>query len=304
MAVRVKVPATTANLGSGFDCLGLALGLYNVFTVEEGEEGLHVEVRGESQGIATTKENLFVQAMEQVFVRVGYQPRGLRVVAENNVPLGRGLGSSATAIVGGLVAANSLSGNRLGEGELVALASELEGHPDNVTPALLGGFVTVFTDASGKAHYQRIVPTVPLKICLAIPDFVLSTRRAREVLPREVPLKDAVFNLGRVAVLVAALCQGNLEMLRNPELWDDRLHQGYRAGLIPGFDDVMAAAKEAGAYGVALSGAGPTVVVFAGEEGDDVSQAMAKAFARHGVACRSLVTEVSVHGALTSTEFI
>ncbi|MCK9222770.1 MAG: homoserine kinase [Limnochordia bacterium] len=304
MAVRVKVPATTANLGPGFDCLGLALGLYNVFTVEETPKGFSLEVFGESQGIAKGKGNLFVRTMDDVFRKVGYRPAGLRVVAENNIPLARGMGSSATAIVGGLVAGNALSGNTLGEAELVAMASAIEGHPDNVAPALLGGLVTVFTDSEKQAHYQRVVPKAGLRVCLAIPEFTLSTKKARAALPKEVAMSDAVFNLGRVAVLVAAMCQGNLEVLSQRELWDDCLHQPYRAFLIPGLKDVFAAAKNAGAYGAAISGAGPTVVAFTGDRDAEVQQAMGLAFEKHGINCRCVTTDISEHGALASTEFI
>jgi len=263
--IRVRVPSTCANLGPGFDALGLALNLYDRFEVEAADrlvvEGCEPELSG--------PDNLFVRAAKRAHAELGLPLRGMRVRFDADVPVARGLGSSAACIVGGLLAGAALASGRadaLPRDRLLDLACELEGHPDNTTPALLGGFAVSIMDG----RRVRSVRT-PLGGALAfralVPPFPLETSKARAALPATVPHADAVFNLGRAALLAAALATGNVESLG--AACADRLHEPYRAHLIPGFAEVVAAARDAGAIAVFLSGAGPTVmaVTRAGDDG-------------------------------------
>ncbi|MBM7854622.1 homoserine kinase [Desulfohalotomaculum tongense] len=293
--IRVQVPATTANLGPGFDCLGMALKLYNTVEMDETSAGLTIEVHGDgAASIPRDESNIVYKAAHKVFQHVNYNPAGLKIRLTNRVPVCRGLGSSAAAIVGGIVAANILSGGKLSKDKLLALANEMEGHPDNVAPALLGGIIAA-TAAEGEVRYLYIAPPAGLKTVVAVPDFQLSTKRAREVLPGQVPLQDAVFNVGRTALLVTALCQGDLSKLNYA--MEDRLHQSYRASLVPGMKKVLAAARLAGARGVVLSGAGPTLIAFADENFDLIAKVMRDTFRENGIMAKVMVLEPSPVGA-------
>ncbi|MDK2888877.1 MAG: homoserine kinase [Thermoanaerobacter sp.] len=293
--VRVQVPATTANLGPGFDCLGMALKFYNIIEMAQVSSGLSIEVHGEGvQDITRDESNIVYRAAMHLFKQVGFVPAGLRIRLLNNIPVARGLGSSASAIVGGLVAANVLSGNKLSPRELLTMASQLEGHPDNVAPALLGG-VIISAIVEGEVRYVKIDPPPGLKVVVVIPDFQLSTRAAREVLPQHVSLGDAVFNLGRAALLVAALQQGRLDLLATA--MEDRLHQPYRASLVPGMKKVLAAARLAGARGVCLSGAGPSIIALADSNMELIARVMKDTFRESGIPARALVLEPSSIGA-------
>jgi homoserine kinase len=218
-------------------------------------------------------------------------PRAFHLRQHNRIPLARGLGSSAAAIVGGAAAANALLGGPLDTQALIDLAAGLEGHPDNVAPAVLGGLVACVTTESGKIRWTRLIPK-RLRVVIAIPEFAVSTAEARRLLPETVPFRDAVFNVTRTALLVASLVEGRTEML--DEATRDRLHQPYRARLVPGLEAVFAAAREAGAHGVALSGSGPTVVAFG--EAPDIGEAMRRAFESSGAACRVVAAEVDTEG--------
>jgi len=293
--IRVQVPATTANLGPGFDTLGMALQLYNFVEMEEIDQGLQIEVEGEGwQFIPLNDSNLVIKVADMVFKRVRYQPKGLRVRLINNVPVASGLGSSATAIVGGLVAANVLSGNKLSRKELLVMATSLEGHPDNVAPALLGGLV-VSAVVDGDVKYIKINPPVNMRCVVATPEFPLSTKKAREVLPHQVSMSDAVFNISRTALLVSSLMQGDLTLMS--VAMDDRLHQPYRCSLIPGMKKVFAAVKLAGAKGVALSGAGPTLIAFTAGGEEHIVKVMKDTFKESGVKCRVRIVDPTPEGA-------
>ena len=205
-SVKVTVPATTANMGPGFDCLGMALKLYNQVEISPTDGGLAIEIQGEGAGdIRKDEGNIVFKAVERLFQEAGRPCPGLVIKLTNHIPAARGLGSSASAIVGGLVAANRLAGDPFTPEKLLALATELEGHPDNVAPALLGGII-ISVVQEGKVHWLKITPPDGLSTVVAVPDFKLSTRAAREVLPKTVSLQDAVFNLSRSALLVGALC--------------------------------------------------------------------------------------------------
>lgn len=293
--IRVQVPATTANLGPGFDCLGMAVEFYNVVEITPLARGTVIEVSGEGANeIPRNEHNLVYKASQLVFRQVGYFPPGLKLRLLNQIPVARGLGSSTAAIVGGIIAANLLSGGKLSIKDIISLACQLEGHPDNVAPAVLGGIV-VSVQAEGEIKCLKMQPPQELKCVVAIPDFTLSTRVSRELLPSQVAFQDAAFNVGRVALLVAALQQGDLNLLG--VAMEDRLHQSMRSSMIPGFKKVLAAAKLAGARGVTLSGAGPSVIAFADSNLDLISRVMGDTFRQNGVKCRVLVLKPSPVGA-------
>lgn len=256
--VEVIVPATSANLGPGFDVLGLSINLYNRFKLEETDGGLKIEASGDAAfKLPSDEKNLVFASAKRLFDEAGYRYGGLRITIENRVPLGRGLGSSSTAIVGGLIAANEVSRAGLTKDEIFALATEIEGHPDNVGPAIFGGLTICYRSDPG----FRAVPYKPsenLKLVLLIPNNVLETKMARGVLPKEVPLSDAVFNIARASLLVSILLTGRSGLLR--DAMQDRLHQPYRASLIPGLADTIREISRATGAGVALSGAGPSLV--------------------------------------------
>ncbi len=262
-SVTVTVPATTANIGPGFDCLGAALSLYNrfhftPFTPLSDSESFHITVEGAEAGrVNTGASNLAYRAFLKGYERMGQSPPPVHIKISLGVPLSRGLGSSSTAIVGGLLGANALAGSPLNESVLAALANEIEGHPDNVVPALLGGaklaaMTQGILQICDLPWHESVVPVV------IIPEFELSTADARRVLPAQYSLADAVFNTAHVALLIQGLATGNGDWIAGG--MRDRIHQPYRKKLIPGYDEVHRAAIKAGAWGLAISGAGPTLL--------------------------------------------
>ena len=292
--VRVTVPASTANLGQGFDCMALALGLRNTIELSPAETGFEMTIDGEgADRLRRDRGNLILRAADALWKRVGFDSGGLSVRAGNGIPLGSGLGSSAAATVGGLVAANALAGEPLSNTELLKLAYDIEGHPDNASAALLGGLTLVSVDGDDVLVERLDVP--PQAVVIALPDVRLSTRDARRALPSSVPLRVAVFNIGRSLLVARALQSGDYAMLGRA--MEDRLHQPYRRGLIPGFDAAERAAKEFGAAAVALSGAGPSVAAFAPDRHAEIAEAMQKAFERQRIRCRTFVLPVEAHGA-------
>lgn len=255
--MRVRVPATMANIGPGFDCMGMALNLYNELEVEVLESGLVIENLGrDTEGLPTDETHLVVRSMERVFQVVGRRPEGMHLKVTTAIPVSRGLGSSAACIVGGLVAANELTGGSLQQQELLELAVELEGHPDNVAPALLGGIV-VSAGEAGDTSYIRFPVPAELQTLTAIPNVALSTSAARQALPSEVAYADAVHNVGRAALLVAALMQENYTVVE--KALDDRLHQPYRSRLLPSLNHIYQQSKAKGLKAMIISGAGPTL---------------------------------------------
>jgi len=294
--MKVRVPATSANLGPGFDTLGMAFNLYNTVEMNFRESGLVIEVEGLGSDIIPADEsNIVYQSAMRVFALTGVKVPGLYIKLVNEIPLARGLGSSAAAIVGGIVAANNLCDGALDPETLLQIATDVEGHPDNVAPALLGGFTIAGMDR-GKVRSVRLDPMTVLKAVVAVPAFSLSTKKSREVLPASVALQDAVFNVSRTAFLVAALSMGHTELLSMA--MEDRLHQPYRCSLIPGMEEVWQAAKDAGAMSAALSGAGPCLLAFAMHNTVEIGQAMQAAFAKHGVQADILVLSPDRSGAV------
>ena len=295
------MPATSANLGPGFDCLGLALDLFlNVTCRLEEATGVSIAVAGsESGGISTGADNPILTALELVYQQAGAQPpRGLALSIDNGIPLSRGLGSSAAAAAAGLMAGNGLLGEPFTRTELLDLGWRLEGHPDNLAPALLGG-ITASAIVRDRVVCIPIASPLELSVALFIPDFAMPTSQARAVLPNQVARADAVFNVGRASLLVAALAAGDAAALR----WamEDRLHQPYRAQLFPQLQPLSEAALAAGAAGVALSGAGSTVIALCLGNATGVAQAMATAAAALALPGRPLCGQVNHQGALVST---
>ncbi len=257
---RAIVPASTANLGPGFDSLGMALPIFAGVSMKAAAQ-TRIRLFGEGlQGLPEDKTNLVYAVAQKVFAKAGVHVPELDIALESDIPLTRGLGSSAAAIVGALVAANALIGGVLTDDELFQMAVSLENHPDNVGAALFGGFVAAAWDGR-RAEAVRMEPPAELEVLVAIPRFELSTKKARDVLPAEVPLADAVFNVSHSSLLTAALAAGRLDLLRHA--MRDRLHQPYRASMVPGMAEVLRDAPDHGALGAVLSGAGPTLLMLA-----------------------------------------
>jgi len=295
-SVKVRVPASTANLGPGFDALGMALGLYNEVEVELAGHGLSLEITGEGAERlqALGERNLVSRTVTQTLRHFGVPTEGLRVRMLNRIPLSRGLGSSSAAIMGGVAAAAALAGVAAEPEALLDLALPFEGHPDNITPALLGG-LTVATLVDGKVRCVKLPVPAGLLAVAVIPEFHLSTALARKALPPTVPRTDAVFNVGRVALLLAAMQASRLDLLR--EAARDRLHQPYRAPLVPGMSEVLEEGERAGALACFLSGAGPTLLALVQGGGDAVGARMAACWkAQAGVTARALTLPIEREG--------
>ncbi|MDQ1525581.1 MAG: homoserine kinase [Microbacteriaceae bacterium] len=294
-SVTVKVPATTANLGPGFDTLGLALSLYDELTVSERDEpGATVEVIGVGAGeVPTDETNLVVRAIAHTFAAYGQPLPGLNLVARNSIPHGRGLGSSGAAIVSGIMAAKGLLDGivEIDSNALLALATELEGHPDNVAPALFGGLTIAWTTDAGPQHKKLIVHrgVSPL---IAVPEGTMSTELARSLRPLSVPHEDAIFNVSRSALLIAALIQSPELLLAATE---DRLHQSYRASAMPETDSLITELRDEGLAAV-ISGAGPSILVLCSDPAQRLIAA--ETVARHrGTPWQSLLLAVDFKGA-------
>ncbi len=261
--LKIQVPATSANLGAGFDALGLALTFYNYVEMEESDK---IDIRSaDDMQIPTDEKNLIYVSARDLFNICGKKLYGLKIIQKNNVPMARGLGSSSACIVAGLVGANHMLGNPLTQDELVDLAAQIEGHPDNTAPALLGGIVTAVFDGR-KVHWVKQEVYTKLKFVAIIPDFELKTEDARACLPSEISHKDAVYNLSRAALFSASLLTGKFENLRTAV--HDKLHQPYRMNLIPHCREVFDIAYTHGAYGAFISGAGPTIMAIVDEKNE------------------------------------
>lgn len=260
--IRIQVPATSANLGSGFDSLGIALTMYNQVYMEVSDK---IDISS-NDGVAvpTDASNLIYWSAKRLYDECGKKLPGLKIVQENNIPMTRGLGSSSACIVAGLLGANRFLGTPLSVTDLVNLAAKMEGHPDNTTPALLGGLVTSAMD--GGRIYSVSVPVAQnIRFGVFIPPFELKTETARGVLPDTYSREDAVYNLSRSALMTSSLFSGSLENLRVAV--QDQLHQPYRRQFIPGLDAVFRLSYELGSYGTYISGAGPTIISITDEKG-------------------------------------
>lgn len=300
LKATARVPASTTNLGPGFDVLGLALQLYSTVTLETSETETQVIVKGvDADKIPSTPEHIAFEAVELVFDQSGSKrPKGFKLEIENGIPAIRGLGGSGTAILGGLLTANALCGTPFSNAELLNFATELEGHPDNVAASLYGGLV-VSAQENTEVHTVQLPCPPILSIVLAIPDFPLSTEQARDVLPTSVGFADAVYNTSRSTLLIASIVTGQFEMLR--VAMKDRLHQPYRTSLIPGFNDVAEAATAAGALSVALSGAGPSIAAYCLEHTEQVAERMQSAFKKHQITSDIKILKPDADGAIVTS---
>ncbi len=299
--VLVEIPSTTANLGPGFDCLGAALDLKNIFTIKriEGNAERFELIMESTEGnhLRGGPENLFYRAAQRVWQAAQIEPFALEARVKLAVPPARGLGSSATAIVAGLVGANALIGNPLSKEKLLELAIDIEGHPDNVVPSLLGGLCFTAKAASERWRVVRCDWEESIKIVVAIPSLRLSTSEARRVMPKDVPISDAVMNLGSLTLLLNGLRTGREDLITDG--MHDRLHEPYRWKLIKGGSAVKEAALEAGALGCAISGAGPSILALCKENnGKRISQAMIRGWEKEGVASRAPLLNLQTTGSI------
>ncbi len=291
---KVQAPATTANLGPGFDSLGIALALHNTVELQPAS-GPRVEVTGQGAGeLPTDETNLCYCAAQRLAEEAGYSGHW-HLCQQNSIPLARGLGSSSAAIVAGIIAASQALDYPLDRQEALRLAVEMEGHPDNVAPALFGGLTVCFEQHDGTKAAVALDAPEGLVAVLAIPDFQVNTQHARDVLPDQVPMCNAVFNTGQAAAVVAMLASGQYDGLA--DAMRDRLHQPYRAHLVPGMDELIQAAIEAGARGAALSGSGPTIVALAEHDNSQrVQAAMLQAGPRTGKNWTGMILSLDSHG--------
>lgn len=292
--VHARVPATTANLGPGFDSLGLALELYIDVFLETGAARELLRMEGETRGIGgQSGDNLVIRACDTLFEAAGQRPTGLSITISNQIPVGKGLGSSAAAIVAGMFAANRLLGDPLPAGRLLDMAVEMEGHPDNVVPAMAGG-LTASMMSAGRVYYHRLDPGRDLKVVVAVPDFDFPTKTARAVLPDQVSREDFIDGIQKTSFLLAGLIQHDYNHLR---LALERLRfQEVRSAFIPGYGKIVEGACAAGALGVTLSGAGPSLAAFTLGNEAAICAAMTGAFAGEGIAARCYILSPAREG--------
>jgi homoserine kinase len=307
-SIDVRVPASTANLGAGFDCLGLALEMFlNVRATMVTKPGARVVVRsrgvrGSSKLPSSPEENLIFRAMRHTAEREGFRLPPVRLAVQNDIPMASGLGSSAAATVAGVVLGLAVAGKAVSRDAALQYAAEVEGHADNVGAALLGGLVVTFTRADGSSSAVRKRWPKMIRIIAVTPQFALETEKSRAVLPKMFERGDAVHNLQRSALLVAALEERRYELL-----WDalqDRLHQVYRQELIPGLADILAIPRMPGLLGIALSGAGPSIIALATDRFDAIAKEIAACFERKGLASTFQTLEVAQEGFSTSEKHL
>jgi len=286
MKISVKVPATTANIGSGFDCLGMALPLYNTITIEETVlpgTGIEINVLNDNaseddlltEHIPLDENSIIYKAVELFYNSIGQTPSELKITVQSQIPIARGLGSSASVIVGGLLAANELLGRPADEVALLSIATEVEGHPDNVTPAIVGGLVLSSQEDDGTILYRKLDWPEEWAITVCVPDYELSTDISRSVLPKEVPMEDAVFNAKRLGMFIEAVNTKDTDLMKYA--LQDRLHQPYRMKLVPGLEQIIENLKhEENVIGCVLSGAGPSILIISHKNNLDKIKSIVK----------------------------
>jgi homoserine kinase len=286
MKISVKVPATTANIGPGFDSLGMALPLYNTITIEETVlpgTGIEINVLNDTsetddfmmEHLPMDENSIIYKAVELLYNSIGQNPSELKITVQSQIPIARGLGSSASVIVGGLLAANELLGHPADEVALLSIATEVEGHPDNVTPAIVGGLVLSSQEDDGRIIYTKLNWPEEWDITVCVPDYELSTDISRSVLPAEVPMADAVFNAKRMGMFVQAVNTKDADLMKLA--LHDKLHQPYRMKLVPGLDKIIENLKhEENVLGCVLSGAGPSILVISQKNNLDKIKAIVK----------------------------
>ena len=313
MKICVKVPATTANIGHGFDCLGMALPIYNTITIEETVlpgTGVEINIIAENdlidemslEHVPMDENSIVYKAVELLYNSIGQTPSELKINIHSNIPIARGLGSSASVIVGAIVAANELLGKPADEAALLSIACELEGHPDNVTPAIVGGLVISSQEEDGSVVYRKLDWPQEWAITVCIPDFELSTDIARSVLPKEVPMKDAIFNLQRMAMFVQAVNNKDSELMKLA--LKDKLHQPYRSKLIQGLDKINENLKHIdNVLGCVISGAGSSILVISEKNNLDKIKSIVKdTWSDQNIKCEVRSVTVEPNGAQVITE--
>lgn len=295
MRVVAKIPGTTANLGSGFDAFGLALTIYLHLDVQIQEKGVVIESNGEGAAeLPHGESHLVYRTIDSVFVKSGRETPGMRIVMRNEIPLSRGLGSSGAAIIAGLLCGAKLTGIELSGEEVLQLANDFEGHPENAASSYLGG-LTINCNSGDKIVTKKVAADERLKAVVLIPDLRISTNKARKVLPTNVSHRDAVFNLQRSALLSHAFLTHDYSALR--QAMSDRLHQAFRGRLIPGFDDFIGLAYQNGALGAGISGSGSTIICFTLEDGLALKNTWEKQAITTGLQARVSVLGVDNAGA-------
>lgn len=272
------MPATSANMGPGFDSLGIAFNLYNEFEFEEINEGLEFEGIPEE---FCNKDNIIYEAMVKCFSKGNYNFKGLKIkVIKQDIPISRGLGSSSSCIIGGLIGANCIMGNKLSREEIFDIGVEMEGHPDNIAPALFGGMVIAIMEGEN-AYYNKVDVKEGIEFLGVIPNFRLQTSEARAVLPKELTVKDAVYNISRASMMVSAFANGRYDLIKYA--CKDAIHQNYRSKLIKHFDEVYSMAFNNGALGVFLSGAGPTMMTMYNSSDDRFTYKVRRFFKENNI---------------------
>lgn len=308
MKVSVKVPATTANFGSGFDCFGMALPIYNVITIEETVlpgTGVEINIISETdddddfaiEHIPKDENNIIYKAVEMLYNSIGQSPSELKINIKSQIPIAKGLGSSASIIVGGLLAANELLGRPADEAALLSIASEVEGHPDNIAPAIIGGLVLSSQEDDGSILYRKLPWPEEWQLTVCIPDYELATDISRSVLPKEVSMEDATFNTRRTAMFVDALYSRDAELMKLA--LQDKLHQPYRTKLVPGLQEIMESLKhEENVIGCVLSGAGPSILIISQRNNlDRIKSIVSDTWADLNVKTDIRTVKVEEHGA-------
>lgn len=295
--IKLRVPATSANMGAGFDTLGIAVGLYNRITVEEIPKGLEIINYDKQSFVPGDSNNLIYRAMNEIFNYVNYTPKGYRITQSSNIPMTRGLGSSSACIIGGMLAANIISGRQLTYQEIIHLAAKMEGHPDNVGPALFGGFCVSLTEGD-----RTIIKSTKLKshikFAVIIPDFFVATKKSRGVLPSQVDFKDAVFNVGHASMFQAAMITGDMEALRIGV--KDVLHQQYRKSYVENMDEIFEKTYSLGSNATYLSGSGPTILSILDHDYEKFAAGMQKYFEENMLKWKCMILSIDNVGAVVS----
>lgn len=293
--MKFRIPATSANIGSGFDALGIALSMYNEVDIEE-SDSLQITSL-DDVAVPTGEDNLIYISACRLYKECGKPvPKGLKIAQSNVIPMTRGLGSSSACVAAGLLGANYLLGKPLSREELVNIACTIEGHPDNTTPALLGGLTSAAVE-NGRVYAVTLHVADKFRFAAFIPDFELKTSVARSILPQTVSREDAVYNLSRSALMAGSLATGNVENLRIAV--QDRLHQPYRIGLIPGAQKIFALSYEFGSYATYISGAGPTVMsIISRRHEEEFESEITRELERRGLGnWRMVILDVDSRGA-------
>lgn len=295
--IRVRVPASSANMGAGFDTLGIALNLYSVLEVSERESGLEIITFTNGGTVHNDETNLIYRAMKRVFDKVDYHPDGLYIKQQSKIPMTRGLGSSSACIVGGMLAANALSGRRLSYNDILNLASDMEGHPDNVGPALYGG-LCISANVGKKTVVKSTKLCNNLKFAVMIPDFFVATRKSRGALPDFVAMCDATANISSALMFYYSLVSGDFSELRYGVR--DMLHQPYRKRYVDGFDDIVKKTYEVGSLATYLSGSGPTIMSIIEGDGAGFAENMERFFRDNSRKWKCIILECDNVGSVVS----